>query len=260
MMQPLRFLDAARPKPQPRGIDVVSTLLHFSIITYAVPPERLRPLVHERFELLTVEVDGEQRALVSVVPFQELDFRLAAYPSPQFRFGQTNYRVYVTDRSAGQPCVWFLGSLLDSLTVVIPRYLWKLPWHHGRMNFDCALGADRRYERYAITTRSAWGGAVLKLRQTKGLTQQHTGFPNEETALVYLTHPLSGYYYRRDGRLGSYSIWHDTLEMQAAQVVEARFEALERLGVASFEEQGRPYSALVQAQTEFTIYLPPGLA
>lgn len=259
-MQPLRFADIARPKPRPRGIDVVSTLLHFAIVTYVVPPERLRPLVHERFELLTIEVDGEPHALVSVVPFQELDFRLAAYPSPQFRFGQTNYRVYVTDRTTGQPCVWFLGSLLDSVTVVIPRYLWKLPWHHGRMHFDCMLGTDGHYSHYAIETRSAWGAARLELRQTAGLTQQHNGFADEETALVYLTHPLSGYYTRRDGKLGSYSIWHDRLKMYAAEAVEARFDALERLGVASFEEQCTPYSVLVQPETEFTIYLPPGLA
>lgn len=259
-MQPLRFADVARPKPRPRGIDVVSTLLHFAIVTYAVPPERLRRLVHERFELLTVPVEGEERALVSVVPFQELDFRLAAYPSPQFRFGQTNYRVYVTDRTTGQPCVWFLGSLLDSVTVIVPRYLWKLPWHHGRMHFDCALGADERYSHYAIETRSAWGGARLELHQTAGLTQPHGGFPDEETALVYLTHPLNGYYTRRDGKLGSYSIWHDRLNMHAAKVVEARFDALERLGVANFQEQRTPYSVLVQPETEFTIYLPPGLA
>ena len=27
------------------------------------------------------------------------------------------------------------------------------------------------------------------------------GFPDRETALVYLTHPLTGYYYRRDGQV-----------------------------------------------------------
>lgn len=259
-MQALRFAQVARPKPRPRGVDVVSTLRHFAIITYAVPPQRLRLLVHERFELLTVPIAGKPHALVSVVPFQELDFQLAAYPSPQFRFGQTNYRVYVKDRTTGQACVWFLGSLLDSVTVVIPRYVWKLPWHHGRMHFDCVLGEDGVYSQYALRTRSAWGGTTLQLRQTKGLAQPHPGFPDEETALVYLTHPLSGYYTRRDGKLGSYSIWHDTLEMQPAQVVEARFDALERLGVASFEEQRTPYSVLVQPETEFTIYLPPGLA
>ena len=130
----------------------------------------------------------------------------------------------------------------------------------GACTFDCSLGADGRYSHYAIETHSAWGGARLQLRQRAGLTQRHGGFADEETALVYLTHPLSGYYTRRDGRLGSYSIWHDKLNMHPAEEVEARFDALERLGVASFEEQRTPYSVLVQPETEFTIYLPPGLA
>lgn len=255
-MQPLRFADLAIPRPQPTGIDVVSTLRHFAILTYAVPAERLRPLVHERFELLSVPVGGQPRALISVVPFAELDFRLAAYPSPQFAFRQTNYRVYVIDKQTGQHCVWFIGSLLDSVTVVIPRYLWKLPWHHGRMRFDCEL-QDGIYTRYQMETHSTWAPASLRLRQEPGLAQGHAGFVDEETALVCLTHPLTGYYYRRDGRLGSYSIWHDRLQLQPAKLLSARLGLLERLGILSQAEQQEPYSLLVQAETEFTIYLPP---
>lgn len=255
-MQPLRFAQAAIARPQPKGIDVVSTLRHFAIVTYAVPPERLRPLVDPRFELLTVPVGGQPRVLLSIVPFAELDFRLAAHPSPQFAFRQTNYRVYVLDTHTGQHCVWFIGSLLDSVTVLIPRYLWKLPWHHGRMRFDCEL-QDGLYTRYEMQTRSAWAPASLRLTQEAGLQLAHAGFPDEETALVCLTHPLTGYYYRRDGRLGSYSVWHDRLHLQPAQLLSARFELLERLGILNPAEQQEPYSLLVQAKTEFTIYLPP---
>lgn len=255
-LSPLRFADLARPRPQPKGIDVVSTLRHFAIVTYAVPPERLRPLVDPRFELLTVPVNGQPRALISIVPFAELDFRLAAYPSPQFAFRQTNYRIYVVDKQTGEHCVWFIGSLLDSATVIIPRYIWKLPWHHGRMRFDCTL-AGGAYTRYAMETRSAWAPASLQLTQEAGLQHTHAGFPDEETALVCLTHPLAGYYYRRDGRLGSYSIWHDRLQLQPARLRSARFELLERMSILSHAEQQQPYSLLLQAETEFTIYLPP---
>lgn len=255
-MQAQRFADAAIARPQPKGIDVVSTLWHFAIVTYAVPPERLRPLIDARFELLTVPVNGQPRALISIVPFAELDFRLAAYPSPQFAFRQTNYRVYVIDKQSGEHCVWFIGSLLDSITVLIPRYVWKLPWHHGRMRFDCEL-QDGAYTSYEMETRSAWAPASLRLSQEAGLQQTHAGFPDEETALVCLTHPLTGYYYRRDGRLGSYSIWHDRLQLQPARLRSARFELLERMGILGEAEQQKPYSLLVQAETEFTIYLPP---
>ncbi len=254
--QALRFADHERPRPRPSGIDVVSTLRHFVICTYAVDPARLRPWVDERFDLLTIPLAGQHKALISIVPFCELDFRLAAYPSPQFRFNQTNYRIYVTDRQTGEPCVWFIGSLLDSFTVAVPRYLWKLPWHYGRMRFDCELEGGL-YRRYKMETHSKWAEARLELRQEVGLEQKHPGFPDEESALVTLTHPLTGYYYRRDGRLGSYSIWHDRLKMTPAQLLSARFDVLERMGIANSEEQQQPYSLLVQPKTEFTIYLPP---
>jgi uncharacterized protein YqjF (DUF2071 family) len=255
----LLFADFLKERPAPGGIDVFSILRHFAIVTYAVEPERLRKLIHPRFELLTIQVGGSQRALISVVPFEELEFRLAKGYSPKFRMAQTNYRVYVIDTQNGEACVWFIGSLLDSYSVVVPRYLWKLPWHYGRMRFDCQL-EDGRYSEYKMETRSNWGAARLRLRQDAGAGLQLPGFTDDESALVYLTHPLTGYYYRRDGRLGSYKVWHDRLRLSPARLVDANFAVLERLGICTAEEQLSPYSTLVQAQTEFTIYLPPELA
>jgi uncharacterized protein YqjF (DUF2071 family) len=257
--QKVRFADLVTERPAPRGIDVFSILRHFAIITYAVEPERLRPLIHPRFELLTIEVGGSSRALISIVPFEELEFRLALSAFPRFRMAQTNYRVYVYDTKNNEACVWFIGSLLDSPSVVVPRYLWKLPWHYGRMRFDCEV-QDGRYSHYKLETRSTWGEARLTLHQEAGYTRAHTGFTDEESALAYLTHPLTGYYYRRDGRLGSYKVWHDRLQLSPAQVQDAHFTVLERLGIVTPAEQLAPYSVMVQPQTEFTIYLPPGLA
>lgn len=253
---PLSFKDCLIPRPKPRGIDVVSLLHHFAIVTYAVDPARLRRRVHPRFELLTIEREGRKRALISIVPFAEVNFGLAAYPSPRFRFNQTNYRVYVTDTKTGDHCVWFIGSLLDSITVLIPRYLWKLPWHYGQMQFDCELDG-KSYKHYRMRTRSKWADAELELVTEAGLKSAHYGFPDEESALAYLTHPLKGYYYRRDGKLGSYSIWHDRLNMQPARLASARFDVLDRMGIAGLEEQQEPYSVLVQPEAEFTVYLPP---
>ncbi len=253
--RPLSFKDCLIPRPTPRGIDVVSLLHHFAIVTYAVDPVRLRSLIDPRFELLMVEVNGQERALISIVPFTEVNFGLAAYPSPRFRFNQTNYRIYVTDTKTGDHCVWFIGSLLHSITVLIPRYIWKLPWHYGQMQFDCELHGGY-YKRYKMTTRSSWADAELELVTEPGLRSAHHGFPDDESALAYLTHPLKGYYYRRDGRLGSYSVWHDRLNMQPAHLKSARFDVLDRLGIASLEEQQKPYSVLVQPETEFTVYLP----
>ncbi|MDB4981962.1 MAG: hypothetical protein JWM82_2714, partial [Myxococcales bacterium] len=177
---------------------------------------------------------------------------------PRFRFGQTNYRTYVRDRETGQPAVWFFGTTLDSWLVVVPRYVWKLPWHRGRVRFDCAFDAEHgRYARYRMTTQSAWAPVELELEDSGDPVASLAGFPDLEAGLVALTHPLMGVYTRRDGALGTYRIWHDRLRCTAGRVVDARFGLLDRLGVVPFAEQLAPHSVLLQHRSEFTIYLPP---
>ena len=251
----LRFADHLTLRPAPSGIDAVTRLADFAIITYAVPPERLRPLIHERFALDTIDIGAGERALLSVVPFRDLDFTAAAFPFPKFSFGQTNYRVYVRDRLSGEHCVWFIGTTLASWMVAFPRFLWRLPWHHGRMRFDCEL-VGGRYVRYEMKTESRWAPASLSLCSSEA-DARHPGFSDQETALVCLTHPLTGYYFRRDGRLGRYYIWHDQLKLHAGKVNAAHFGLLDQLGLVPFTEQAQPYSVLLQPETEFTIYLPP---
>ena len=243
-------------RPTATGIDAVTTLRHFAIITYAVPPERLRPLLAEGFELDCIDVNGVARALLSVVPFEDQDFRAAALPSPRWRFGQTNYRIYIRDR-AGRRAVWFLGTVLGSWTVALPRYLWRLPWHYGRFAFSCAEDASGRYSSYAIATESRWAPARLELIHEPSASLSFPGFPDAETALIVLTHPLTGYYTRRDGRVGTYSVWHERLTPHAGRVRVAQFGLLERLGLVPLSEQSTPYSVLIQPKTEFLVQLPP---
>lgn len=257
-MQPLTFQTAQQPRPQPVGIDVVSKLRHFAIITYAVEPARLAGLFPPRFALDTITVDGQTKGLLSVVPFIDVDFTAAVYSFPTFTMGQTNYRLYVTDTATGEHCVWFLGTVLDSWTVAVPRYLWRLPWHPGRIRFDCDVDeANGRYRQYTMHTEAAWAPARVRLSQEPQPELALPGFRDTETGLVLLTHPLAGYYYRRDGRLGSYRVWHERLRVTPARLASAQFGLLARMGLVTAAEQAQPHSVLVQPETEFTVYLPP---
>ncbi len=242
---------------RPSRLDAITTLRHFAIVTYAVPPERLRPLVHLRFDLDTVVIDGAGRALISVVPFEDQDFRAAAWPSPRARFGQTNYRIYVVDRETGQRAVWFLGTTLGSWTVAVPRYLWRLPWHYGRFAIACEQDGAGRYTTYRFDTQSAWAPVRLELDHEPDAPLSLPGFADLETALTILTHPLDGFYTRRDGRLGSYSVWHERLVPTGGRVRSARLGLLDRLGVVPFAEQAVAHSVLIQPRTEFLVRLPP---
>ncbi|HEX8438212.1 DUF2071 domain-containing protein, partial [Archangium sp.] len=81
------------------------------------------------------------------------------------------------------------------------------------------------------------------------------GFRDEEETALALTHPLEGFYTRRDGGIGTYSVWHERLRLHRAHVRTARFQVFEALGLTT--PQSVPHSALVQRSTEFIIFLPP---
>ncbi len=257
-MDKLSFNDELLARQPARGIDVETTLAHFAIITCLIDPALLRPLIHPRFQLDLVEVDGQERALLSVVPFMDQDFRFVRFPWLKWRFGQTNYRVYVTDTQTGEHAAWFIGTSLDSWTVSIPRHLWKLPWHRARIHFDCNYDETaRRYTRYRMQTTDSWADAEIELQDTGQPPTELTGFDDLQTGLVILTHPRKGFYYRRDGRLGTYQIWHDRLQTTAGSTTSAHFTLLEELGLVAPSEEPAIHSVLLQHQTEFTIYLPP---
>jgi uncharacterized protein YqjF (DUF2071 family) len=255
----LRFTHDLLTRPRHKLLDVITKLRHFAIVTYTVSPQVLQSHLHPRFEPDTIRLaDSSEQALVSVVPFQDEDFHFAGLPFLRFAFGQTNYRTYVRDRVTGQHAVWFFGTTLDSPSVLIPRSLWKLPWHRGRIRFDCHFDSDRAaYHTYRMRTRSAWAPAELEIEDTGEQIAALPGFEDLEHGMVLLTHPLRGFFYRRDGALGSYTIWHDRLVLTRGTCKRARFPLLDRLGLVRLADQDRPHSILLQRETNFSIYLPP---
>ena len=107
-----------------------------------------------------------------------------------------------------------------------------------------------------METESRWAPALVDIEDT-GRNPTFPGFPDAETGLVVLTHPLTGYYARRDGVLGTYSVWHEPLTPSAGHLREARWGLLDRLEIIPFEDQLATHSVLIQPRTEFIVRLPP---
>ena len=210
-----------------------------------------------RFRLDTILIDGEEKALISVVPFVDVDFTSAVHPFPKFRMGQTNYRLYIVDTHTNEKCVWFLGTTLDSWTRIVPFYLWNLPWYSGKVRFDCMQDSDSAYIKYSMETQAKWAPAHVELVGERQVDLHLPGFPDIETGLVFLSHPLRGFYHRRDSKLGTYHVWHKQLEVSSGRLINANFGLLDRLGLVNTLEQQNPHSVLLEPINEFTIYLPP---
>ncbi|RMH40240.1 MAG: DUF2071 domain-containing protein [Deltaproteobacteria bacterium] len=250
-----------RLAPRPvRWLDIASDLEHFALITYAVPPERLRPHIAERFDLPTFDIDGRPRALLSVVPFVDTAFhfiRLA--PFARFRFGQTNYRVYVVDRRTGEHVVWFFGTTLGSHLVWPARWLWRIPWYYARYTTEVDYdAAARRYRRFIYRVRSRWADAHVDIEDTgQPLSSPLPGFRDLEHTLLILTHPVEGFFYRLDRTVGTYSVSHPVMSPTLGAPRRLHFALLERHGVLSPDEMQTPHSILLTPRISFHIHMPP---
>ncbi|MBA3468629.1 MAG: DUF2071 domain-containing protein [Herpetosiphonaceae bacterium] len=253
------ILDQRLPEPADRRWDVRSRLRHFALINYALPRERLeRHIPMDRFSIPEFTIDGRPQALVSAVPFLDWDFHFIRWPWPTWRFAQTNYRAYVVDKASGQHCVWFFGTTLGAALVQVPRSLWRLPWHRARYTLDCRYSpAEQRYTTYRMAVRSRWGSARIDLADSGRLFECASGFASLDEMRLILTHPIDGYFYRRDGQLGTYSVWHTAIQATIGQANDLYFGVFEDLGLLSKDEMQRPHSVLICPETEFKVLLPP---
>jgi hypothetical protein len=126
------------------------------------------------------------------------------------------------------------------------------------MEFDCRYDQTAaRYGTFKVKTRSRWAPALLAIDDSGKPPTQLAGTPNLEAGLVLLTHPLRGYFFRRDGALGSYAIWHDRAQLTVGTIHEARYPLLQKLGLVEEGVQSDIHSVLIQPNIDFTIYLPP---
>ena len=181
---------------RPSGLyTVATTLRHFAIITYAIRPEQLRAHLPREFPPHLVKIDGEERVLVSVVPFLDRDFHFIRFPFANWSFGQTNYRIYVSHR--GEECAWFLGTSLATPLVQVPRQLWQLPWLPATTRFD-AYFDDRsgRYQKYVVETTGP-AAAEIELQDLGGAPGLLPGFDRFAEQELVIHHPTRGYFRRR---------------------------------------------------------------
>jgi uncharacterized protein DUF2071 len=250
------MLAARLVRPTARGIDVITNLRHFALVSYLVPIERLQGYVDPAFEVVPFTADGVTGGLLSVVPFLDVDFRFARLPWLRFRMGQTNYRLYV--RRGDEQMAWFLGTALDSFSVVVPHYAWSLPWYRAQIRFDVLYSREEQsYLYYRMRTQSEWAAADLTLEGTNQPMPLLPGFSTLAEQQFILTNPVRGVFHRRDGRLGSYTIWHPQMRLSLGHLRHARFALLERLGILSPAESQQPHSVLLTPEVEFQISLPP---
>ncbi|MEW1842985.1 DUF2071 domain-containing protein [Nonomuraea angiospora] len=235
------------PRPRPRWHHAHTDLEDFAIVSYRVDADALARHLPEGFAPMEAAFGDGPGALVSAVAFRDRDFHFRFLPQASINCGQINYRAYVT--AYGKAGVWFFGTRLDHPVVAIPQHLWGMPWRrdHIRIKADW-LGTPARWRLQSAEGRCE----AVELPQAPALLD---GFTDDSDWLEQLTHPTQGWYRRRDGRVGAYSIWHPVMRPRHLEAAFARFPFFERLGLITPDTP--PHSILAQARIPFDIHTPP---
>jgi hypothetical protein len=238
-------------------LDVNTKLEHFAIISYKVPVEKIEHLIPKPFKLWTFTENGKKYALVSAVPFKDKDFSF--YRISKFiklSFFQTNFRTYISDERDGSNSAWFFGTTLGSITSIIPKRLWKMPWAYGKYKFSFKKNKDHYFE-YKMSFKSKLGDGNIEVESTRNDMKLLDGFKNIEEQVHILTHPVIGYYPISKEQLGTYEIWHPKIAMKEGKSNNLYFELFEKLGFLNKTEMNNPHSVLITSTIEFDILLPP---
>ncbi|MCA2225476.1 DUF2071 domain-containing protein [Nonomuraea aurantiaca] len=233
------------PRPRPRWFHARTELEDFAIVSYRVDADALARHLPEGFA--PMKMDDGPGALVSAVAFRDRDFHFRFLPPVGIDCGQINYRAYVT--ADGKAGVWFFGTSLDHPVVAIPQHLWGMPWRRDRIRIE----AD--WDAHPVRWRLAAGDAHCEAVELAEPLTRLAGFTDEPDWLERLTHPTLGWYRRRDGRVGVYSIWHPPMRPRYLVAGSARFPVFERLGLITPDTA--PHSVLAQARLSFDIHTPP---
>lgn len=241
----MSFAGTARPRP--RWYHAQTDLDDFAIISYRVDADALARHLPDGFAPMTLDFAGGPGGLVSAVAFRDRDFHFRFLPQVGIDCGQINYRAYVT--ANGRPGVWFFGTSLDHPVVLIPQHLWGMPWRRDRIR----IGAD--WTGSPAHWRLDAGDARCEAEELPEPPALLDGFAGEADWLERLTHPMDGWYRRRDGGVGVYSIWHPVMRPRYLTALSARFPVFERLGLITADTA--PHSVLAQRHLPFDIHTPP---
>ncbi|MBD0402966.1 DUF2071 domain-containing protein [Flammeovirga sp. EKP202] len=249
--------DRIRNKPLKGKLNVHTFLEHFSIISYKVELYKIAPFIPEPFELWTYENKGKTYALISAVTFKDKDFQFHNFiPQPKFSFYQTNFRTYIINKETNEHCAWFFGTNLGSITHLIPKHLWGMPWDQAKYTCDFKF-ENEVYKNYSVSFHSATGRGLVDIVGSKDNMQLLEGFETLKQQLFILTHPVKGYYDKVGNQIGTYEIWHPEMLLKQGSSQNTYFEFFEKLGFLSKEEMQQPHSVLITPSIEFEVLLPP---
>ena len=232
-------------------------LANFCLVTYAVPPERVRPYIPAGLTLDTrLNTQGDERAFVSAVIFKNDRIRLFPTSWPTFTFNQVNYRTYVHHRE--RPGVWFFRLAQNSKLAGFNRRVFGAPIVYAPIKQRCSLDPQTgTYRTYRAQSVAPDHTLRLDVAPAPTFTAFDGLFSSTEEMEAFLTSRPDGYFSnRRKPGVTILTVWHKVLRPHYGLARTAEFSLLDKLGLVPNDEQSAPYCVMLTLRTVLLGQLP----
>lgn len=232
-------------------------LRHFCMVTYTVPPERVRPHIAKGLTLDTrVNDKGEEVAFVSAVAFLNDHIRLFPAKWPTLTFHQVSYRTYVHHKDV--PGVWFFRLIQHSRIADFNRKLFGAPTFYAPLALTVEMDeAGHAYKTYKFNSVSSDHVMHLDAKPAPVARSLNGLFSSTEELEAFLTSRPDGYFNnQRKPAVTGLTIWHEVLQPAYATAQTAQFSPLSDLGLVTEAEQRTPFCIMLSPRTILLGHLP----
>lgn len=226
---------------------------NFALITHAVPAERVKPHVPQRFELQTFAAEsGEEMAFVSASNFCNRQIHWSASRYPAHDFDQSTYRTYVHHK--GRVGAFFFGSFVSTRLSYVGQVLVASHTHLANFDVDIDMGPEG-YSSYRSHARSDVGDLYFHI-EARDRPSAKRPFSSGEEHSEFITYRLHGYSRSLAGGVSYGPIEHRHMTPWEGHLFEGRFDYWERMGILMPDEARQPYSVLVEPSVRFVLHPP----
>ncbi|MDP9067607.1 MAG: DUF2071 domain-containing protein [Actinomycetota bacterium] len=241
----------------PSGLDRFTTaqvdVENFALITHAVPVERLRRVVPDRFTLETFESEcGREIGFISASSFCNHQIHWSAARYPAHDFDQSTFRTYVTHR--GRRGAYFFGTYVSTRASFIAQIAVAANTHLAEFDVDIDLQEDG-YASYSSRAVTAQGELHFEL-EARGAPEAKPPFATGLEHSEFITYRLHGFSRPPLGGVSYGPIEHRHMDPWSGQLISGRFDMWEELGLLPRDEWDTPFSVLVEPSVRFTLHPP----
>lgn len=226
---------------------------NFALINHAVPAERVRRHVPDKFELETFESnDGKELCFVSASCFCNRQLRWSMSRYPAIDFDQNTYRTYVTHE--GQRGSYFLGTNVSTRLSFVGQTAVAAVSFRAEFDVHIEKGVEG-YSIYSSSSESGMGRTEFEVVAREKPAAKHPFATGDEHA-QYITYRLHGYARNPLGFETHGPVSHRHMQPWSGTLMSGRFDFWEQLGILFPDEVLPAYSVLVEPSVLFTL-MPP---